>query len=236
MFGKKSVIIMAIIIGILLIFIVALLAWKNFSTSISSRVNTQTMETPKISLEAGKEETKKLIEETKKIANGEDKDKIAKVTTVNQAAGSSSKEVVIVAPQSNPISVDTGVVLTRDGSAAADNEAHPGGTSGPLQSAPVSPDKLPASTIKLAINSTSISPAEFTVKAGQAVALAVTSSDSIEIFKFDDPALAAVAVGLEPRQTRVITFNAPEKAGEYIFYSDFAGHRNSGATGNMIVK
>jgi cytoskeletal protein RodZ len=236
MFSKKNNIIMIIAIGILLIFIVGLLFWKNLSMMILPQTNIQTNETSETSLETGKEATKNLIEETKKLANGTDKDKIAKVITIDHAGSSSSEEMIVVAPQSNPISVATGGVMTRNGSEAAKNDTRPGDTDAPLQSAPVDVNKLPASTIKLTIGSSSISPAEFTVSAGQAVSLAVTTGNSIEIFKFDDPVLKAVVIGLEPQQTRVITFNAPTKLGEYVFYSDFAGHRNSGVTGKMIVK
>jgi uncharacterized cupredoxin-like copper-binding protein len=228
MFGKRGIKIMVIVISALLLFIAVLLFWKNLSMSVLPLVNIQIGQTSKNSLKAGKEATKGFIEETKK-------DKTAQIIVVNKKDGS-SEEVLIVAPQSNPISVATGEVLTRDGSKAANNMARPGDVDAPLQSAPVDVNKLPDGTIKLVVTPISINPAEFTVKAGQAVVLAVTAAGSVEIFKFDDASLTAVVVGLEPRQTRVITFNAPNKPGEYVFYSDFAGHRSAGAVGKMKIK
>lgn len=152
------------------------------------------------------------------------------------ASGTVAEKAVVVAPQSNPISEKTGEVLTRDGSAVAATGTRAGDANAPLQSAPIDPNKLPASAIKITINPESIVPATFTVSPGQAIVLSVTAASSVEVFKFDDLSLSAVAMGLMPRQTLAISFNAPTKIGEYAFYSDFSGHRQSGAVGKMIVK
>jgi hypothetical protein len=234
MFSKKSITIMIIIIGCLLIFIAGLLLWNNFYASVPrGNVNVQGDQTLEESLKAGQEATKKLIEETKDLAGGTDKNKVVQFVGANKNSG---VEVVIVAPQSNPIAVATGKVLTRDGSKETDNSARPGDINAPLESAPVDVNKLPSDTVKLSITPLAITPAEFTVNAGQAVSIAVTAVDSVEVFKFEDSSLLAIAVGLEPKQTRVITFNAPVKLGEYVFYSDFSSHRQNGAVGKMIVK
>jgi hypothetical protein len=243
MFTKKFIIIMSAAIGLLLIFIAGLLLWKNFSTPKSAIQSSgkivEVDEAPQSSIEAGQSTTEDIIKETKKLAAGNDLDKIAQVITVTRTDGNGSstqEQAVIVAPQSNPISIETGEVLTRDGTAAANESGRSGDPNTTLQSAPIDPNKLPAGSIKLSITPTAITPAEFTVKAGQLVVLAISSGASIEVFKFDSPALSAVAVGLEPHQTLAINFNAPLKIGEYVFYSDFAGHRRAGAIGKMIVE
>jgi plastocyanin len=45
-------------------------------------------------------------------------------------------------------------------------------------------------------------------------------------------------MGLYAGQTRAVTFNAPEKTGEYVFYCNVGGtiHKNRGEVGKMIVK
>jgi len=242
MFTKKTIIIMSAVIAVLLIFIAGLLFWKTSPVNI---VNNQipppvvTEETPKSSIEAGKEKTQNLVEETKKLAVSSEPGKIAQEITVQRidASGEAiAEKAVVVAPQSNPISEETGEVLTRDGTAAAKAGTRAGDANAPLQSAPIDASKLPASAIKITINPDSIVPATFTVSPGQAIVLSVTAASSVEVFKFDDQSLSAVAMGLMPRQTLAINFNAPTKTGEYTFYSDFSGHRQTGAVGKMIVK
>jgi uncharacterized cupredoxin-like copper-binding protein len=53
---------------------------------------------------------------------------------------------------------------------------------------------------------------------------------------FNDPSLSAVAVGVSPRETRAITFNAPSTPGEYPFVCDVPGHAGRGEVGKMIVE
>lgn len=243
MFTKKSIIIMIVGIGVLIIFIAGLLIWKNFSSNAALKKSTPAGNNngaPESSIEAGKEATKSLIEETRKLANSIDPNKIANVVTVTRKdknGSSTTEQAVVVAPQSNPISVDTGEVLTRSGEKPADNAVPDGKRNSPLQSAPIADtSKLPTGTVKLVITPTGFTPSEFTVNAGQAVALSVTSQGSIEVFKFDSPLLSGVAIGLVPNETRAITFNAPTKTGEYTFFSDFGGHRQMGMVGKMIVK
>jgi len=67
--------------------------------------------------------------------------------------------------------------------------------------------------------------------------VAVSSTDGYtHVFMFDDPSLSAVAVGVGPKETRAITFNAPAKAGTYSFHCDVPGHTARGEVGAMIVK
>jgi hypothetical protein len=252
---KKKIILIAIGAAIVLLVVaVFILVWKGLPSPSAGPGNVgskggQATEGMNGNLgEDAAKETQKLIDEVKEIANDinsgkNDADqKISQVVTFTRAESNgsttvtSTEQAVVVAPSSNPISVESGDVLTRDGTTEANNNATPGDPNAPLQSDVVDPNKLPESTIKLTMSPTGVTPKEFTVKAKQAVALSVTAESSVEIFKFDDPSLAAVAVGLKPGETRVITFNAPDKPGEYKFYSDFAGHRSTGAEGKMIVQ
>ncbi len=173
---------MSVIIGVLVVFIAGLFIWKNFSAPKTITKNppaAQTGQAPATSIEAGKQATQKLIEETKNLASTPAAGNIAKVITVNRDNGDGTttpEQAVVVAPQSNPISEKTGEVLTRDGSETAANGTRAGDANAPLQSAPIDASKLPASAIKLTINPDSIVPAEFTVSAGQAVVLSVTDT------------------------------------------------------------
>lgn len=242
MFTKKTIIIMSIAIGVLLIFIAGLLIWKNYFSSETAPENTPAAEiesVPASSLEKGKQETKNLVDEIKQLADGKDPDKIAQIITVTRTdknGSSTDEQAAVVAPLSNPISMETGEVLTRDGGANAKEGARPGDSDGVVQSGSIDPTKLPESTIKINVLSTAITPAEFSVSPGQAVSLAVTAVDTLEVFRFASPELSAVAAGIKAGGTIVLTFNAPLKVGEYIYYSDYLDHRAQGAVGKMIVK
>ncbi|MBU4370126.1 cupredoxin domain-containing protein [Patescibacteria group bacterium] len=138
-----------------------------------------------------------------------------------------------VVPDASPVS-DKGEVLTSEG-VPVDNTALPGSPEAPKQSRALDETEIPASAVKLTVTANGFSPSEFTVKPGQAVTLSVTSGDKTHVFKFDDNALQAVAVGVAGGETRAITFNAPT-AGDYTFYCDVPGHRGRGETGVMHVK
>ena len=149
-------------------------------------------------------------------------------------AGTKTDQGTVVANGTNPIS-DTGQVVTKTGEAVK-LDVVPGTPDAPQQSNPVAKDALPSSVTKISVSAGGFDPADFTVKSGEAISLSITSSDSqTHVFKFDDPALLAVAVGVGPGETRVISFNAPAK-GEYGFYCDVPGHRARGEVGKMIVK
>jgi hypothetical protein len=251
---KKKIIVASVIVAIILLAVaVFFLVWKGLPSPTPVEKNnnktTQAGDSMKDNLGTdAAQETQKLIDEVKSISddikNGktEDNQKISQVVTFTrtEANGTTTSETteqaVVVAPESNPISVTSGDVLTRDGGKEADNDLQAGDVNAPLQSDPVDPTKLPESAVKIVMSPTAVTPKEFKVKPKQAVALSVTSESSVEIFKFDDESLSAVAVGLKPGETRVITFNAPAKPGIYKFYSDFAGHRSTGAEGIMIVE
>lgn len=108
----------------------------------------------------------------------------------------------------------------------------------PQQTGPVNKEDLAASVIQLEMNlEKGITPAEFTVNRGEAVSISVSSTDQwTHIFKFEDPALRAVAIGVSSGETRGMSFNAPSQPGEYRFFCDLPGHANRGEVGKMIVK
>ena len=138
------------------------------------------------------------------------------------------------APQASPIS-EEGKVVTPAGEPVKLN-VEPGSPEAPQQSAPLEKKDIPATAVKITMSPSGISPDVFTAKPGQAITLSVTADESqTHVFKFDDPSLSAVAVGVGPGETRAISFNAP-KAGEYVFYCDVPGHRGRGESGKMIVK
>jgi len=166
-----------------------------------------------------------------------------KTISVAETVGTTTvvKEIqaVVVAPGTSAIDTEKGKVVTESGQ-VANNQAQAGSQDAPQQSFPIAKkEDLPKSTIKLDVTSSSFTPNTFTVNRGQVVSLAVSNVNTTtfsEIFRFDDPALAAVVLGLAKGETKTITFNAPAKAGEYPFYSSMFDHRAQGAVGKMIVK
>lgn len=145
------------------------------------------------------------------------------------------KEATITVVGANPIT-KTGTVVTTEG-VAVKNDAVPMSPEAPRQTPPVAVEQLPASVQKLSISATGFTPNALTVNAGAPVTLGISSGDDFtHVFMFDDPSLAAVAVGVSPRETRAITFNAPSQKGEYTFHCDVPGHSGRGETGKMTVK
>lgn len=132
--------------------------------------------------------------------------------------------------------VKDNVVVTQTGTVAK-NDVVPMSPEAPQQTAPITKDAVPSSAKKVDVSAAGFSPASFEVKAGSVVTLSVTATDTnTHVFMFDDAALAAVAIGVGPSETRAITFNAPAKAGEYSFRCDVPGHSGRGEVGKMIVK
>lgn len=107
----------------------------------------------------------------------------------------------------------------------------------PWQSAPLEESEIPKEAIRIGVTAEGFSPSSFEVKKGEEVVLAVTSQDKwVHVFRFKDSSLDKVAVGLNPGETKVITFYAPSKVGEYEFFCDVPGHERRGEKGKMIVK
>ena len=151
--------------------------------------------------------------------------------------GVQTPQGTVVAPGASPISKD-GLVVTPEGN-AVNNAAEPGTPTAPKESNPLSDvTQIPSQAVKLTMSSTGITPSSFTVKGGQVVQLSIQEGDSqSHVFKFDDPSLAAVAVGIGPGDPiRVISFNAPSTPGTYSFYCDVPGHKTRGEVGQMIVQ
>jgi uncharacterized cupredoxin-like copper-binding protein len=145
----------------------------------------------------------------------------------------------VVVEGANPISRDD-VVLTKTGE-VADNAASPASPDAPKQTAPLTTEQIKTvkennEVIKIQIGGgKGWNPNSFTVNAGDPVTISIENLDSeaIHIFRFVDEVLAGIGVGALPATTRVITFNAPEKIGEYQFVCSVPGHEE---TGKMIVK
>ena len=166
-----------------------------------------------------------------------------KTVSVSETVGTTTtvKEIkmVVVAPGTSGIDLSSGKVVNETGK-VANNKAQAGSQEAPQQSFPITnAAELPKSTIKLNVTSSSFTPNTFTVTRGQAVSLAVSNVNETtysEVFRFDEPSLSGVVLGLAKGETKTITFNAPDKAGEYSFFSDMFDHRAQGAVGKMIVK
>jgi len=139
----------------------------------------------------------------------------------------------VVVPEGSLVS-EEGEILTPTGEPVS-NEALPGSPEAPKQSRSLSEKEVPEDAVKLTLTASGFEPSEFTVKAGDVVTLSLTSGDRTHVFKFDDPSLQGVAIGVASNETRTITFKAPSK-GDYTFYCDVPGHRGRGETGVMHVK
>ncbi len=135
---------------------------------------------------------------------------------------------------------ETGLSPTRDGRVVTQEgeevryDVEPGSPDAPQQSSPIGEGEIPQDSINiLATRDGGYVPSEFTVRSGDLVTLSVTAGDErVYVFKFRDPSLSAVAIGVGPGETRSIRFNAPS-SGEYEFYCDVPG---CGLIGKMIVR
>lgn len=131
---------------------------------------------------------------------------------------------------------DNGIVVNEQG-VPVKNDAAPGTPDGPRGSAPMKKDEVSNKAIKIDMAEKGFSPAQIEVKAGQPLSVALTSVDAkTHFFVFDDPSLSAVTLAIGPGETRVITFNAPSKTGDYKFRCDTPGHTQTGEIGTMSVK
>lgn len=105
----------------------------------------------------------------------------------------------------------------------------------PEQSVVVKLEDVPAGSINIIGTDNGFEPNEFSVSPGQEFTLTLTAqSASPIVLTFYDEAMAAVAIGCGPGDTRYVTFKAPTKTGEYIFVNDVFGKRDQ--VGKMIVR
>ena len=145
------------------------------------------------------------------------------------------KDSRVEVPGANPITKDNKVV-TLEGKPTA-NDVSQSSPEAPAETGPVAKEELSASVIKLDVSAAGFSPNEFTVKTGAPVTIAITSVDAyVHSFVFEDSSLSAIGIGVYSNETRAVTFNAPEKAGEYVFFCNVGGHKGRGEVGKMIVK
>ncbi|MEK7580091.1 MAG: hypothetical protein AAB465_00540 [Patescibacteria group bacterium] len=88
----------------------------------------------------------------------------------------------------------------------------------------------------LEISPKGILPKEFTVNRGETISLILTSTNSMHTVQFEDPSLSNVYLGVLAGETRGVSFVAPAKSGNYIFYCTQPDHRERGEAGVMRVK
>lgn len=239
---KEIKIIGAVVIALIILGIIYLISKQGSSNKqdvVGNKVNiTQDMlasQTP----EAAKE-TQNLINEV--VDQGDNATKTISVS-IPSADGSASTtvkniKVVTISPGTNPIDVASGKVITETGKVVS-NSAKASSPEAPQESFPMKASDAPKSAIKLQVTSSSFAPNTFTVNRGQVVSLVVSNINETtfsEVFRFDDPSLNGVVLGIAKGETKSISFNAPTKAGEYVFYSSMFDHRAQGAVGKMIVK
>lgn len=107
----------------------------------------------------------------------------------------------------------------------------------PQQSEPLKKGEIiPAKAIGIMVSTSGFSPHSFTVRAGDAVMLALTSGDQFaHVLAFSDGALASFVLAAAAGETRTIQFTAP-KRGEYAFSDTIPGHAARGETGIMVVQ
>ena len=135
----------------------------------------------------------------------------------------------------NMITTDN-LVVTNKGERVL-NSAPQGSELAPMQTGPISRDALLPSTIKIDVGNNKFIPSDFFVKAGEPITLALTSIDnSVHSFVFNDTSLQAVVLGVLSKETKAMTFSAPNKTGEYTFYCAVDGHQDRGEIGKMIVQ
>jgi len=148
------------------------------------------------------------------------------------------KEIVepeVVAPGASLVTGE-GEVLAKTGE-VVQNDAVPGTKEAPKPSQTLTEEQIPEEALVINISKEAgFEPKQFRVKPGQVVTIALTSIDnSVHGFRFTDDVLTAVAVSVNPGETRAITFKAPEMIGEYPFHCTAPGHKRKGEIGSMIV-
>jgi len=137
------------------------------------------------------------------------------------------------------ITPDNKVINTEGNSVRTD--ISPTQSGAPTQTKPIIREELPESVIDIEVSLGQFNPDSFTVKAGSAITLSLSSIDSYgHSLVFRDPLLQAIGISVKDGETRAMTFNAPEIPGEYEFYcsvgGDKVGHVVRGEVGKMIVE
>jgi hypothetical protein len=103
------------------------------------------------------------------------------------------------------------------------------------QSGQIGQDQIPPNAVKLTVSSTGFSPVVITGQAGGIITLAIISSDdNTHVFKFDNPSLSSISVGVGPSSARLLTF-VITKPGIYGFHDDVPGRAQAGVVGKLIL-
>lgn len=145
------------------------------------------------------------------------------------------KETRVEAPNANPITKDNKVINMQG--QVTRNDVAQTSVLAPSETGPLKAEQVAPTAIKLTISAAGYNPKEINVKAGAPITIAVTSTDKYaHSFVFEDASLSAIGVGVYGGETRAVTFNAPTKAGEYVFYCNVGNHRDRGEVGKLIVK
>lgn len=134
----------------------------------------------------------------------------------------------MIVPGTSPIK--DGVVINQLNQPAK-NDAAEYSAEAPQLSKAIPADQLPKDGIQLNVSEQEIVPSQFTVKAGQPVILKASAVDQWTHVLVFDGGLSGLTIGLNGDESRVLVFNAPDKAGEYSFRDTIFG-----ATGKMIVE
>ena len=216
---KKNIIFAIIILAIILIFIIGVIIKTNNDQKVANQAIIQN----------NNQANQAAITENASN-NAAEQASVATPAVVSPIV----KEAQVVVPGASLVAKDE-TVITPEGK-PTENNVIVGSASAPKVTGPISsPSSLPSNVIKLGISAAGFSPKEFTVKAGAATTISLTSTDnSTHILIFADPSLSAVAIGVIAKETRAMTFNAPTKAGNYAFICRVPGHTSE--TGTMIVK
>lgn len=142
---------------------------------------------------------------------------------------------VVNAPGANLITKE-GKVVNEEGKAVRSDVAY-NSPEAPRQTQAIENEDDIKDAVKLTLGDDGFSPKEFSVKPGAAVTIALTgTNESSHVLAFEDKKLGAVYINIRPGETRAVTFNAPDDAGDYTFFCDFPGHKNRGEVGVMKVQ
>lgn len=96
-------------------------------------------------------------------------------------------------------------------------------------------NNVPLGVIQIKISRQGFQPKEINVKSGEVVSIALTSLDGTHTLRFENKNLEKIKIDVGGGETRGISFIAPKK-GEYKFYCDIPGHKDSGEEGIMKVE
>ncbi|MFA5024010.1 MAG: cupredoxin domain-containing protein [Patescibacteria group bacterium] len=213
--GKKLLILLGILV------IIALLIFIIINIKISTKTNVTVETEPSGIIPAGPDASVT-------VKNPEFQDATATVDI------KSLEGAKVVVPGANPITVDDKVV-TPEGRIATSTERPMEGDA-PRQTGFLKKEDLPTTLVKVEVGNGKFSPTEFKTHLGAPTSFSLTGVDKLtHLIAFDSPALSAVIIMVGPGQTKAITFNAPDKAGEYTFRCDSPGHAEKGETGKMYV-